>query len=55
MYKDKRVQLLDIYCDRCGEYLGSYPSKTKAKCPDCLIYSENKKINDSNNRKKDTR
>jgi hypothetical protein len=50
----KDSKLYDIFCDKCGEYLGSYIIGIKAKCPDCDIYSS-AKINDSNNRKEDTR
>ena len=46
-------KLYDIYCDKCGEYLGSYISGVQAKCPDCQVYSS-AKINNSNNRNEDS-
>ena len=54
MQEKVKTEIFDIFCDKCGEYLGSYVSGTQAKCPDCLIYSSSK-INNLNNRKEDTR
>ena len=47
-------KLYKIYCDKCKDYLGSFVSGTQAKCPECNVYSS-AKINDSENRKEDTR
>lgn len=54
MGEEKTKNLIDVYCSKCGDYLGSYPKDSLVSCPDCHIFNS-VKVNNSNNRKKNTR